>query len=380
VTRRPSLAGTPPEATLRSGPPPGGADRRERPRRAGLLAAIGTVLVVLAIAASFVRLPYYTISPGDAIGVHERVTVEGVPTYETEGDVLLLFVRQRSDINVWEYVQAALDSDIDLFREEEIRGSATEEEFDAAADADMTLSQIAAKKVALERAGYEVPRASEGVVVLAVLASQPAARAVARGDTILAVDGVPIVEADDLGEQVRAHEPGDVLVLEVVRRDGERETTEVEVSTDAEGRPIIGVFVAPQYDFPVEIDIDTDTIGGPSAGLAMALALLDELTRGALTGGLDVAVTGTISESGEVGEIGGISQKAVAARQSGADVFLVPACRTEAALAACERDVARARSRAGDMDLVTVETFDDALRALEVRGGDPVGSVERPAA
>ena len=81
-----------------------------------------------------------------------------------------------------------------------------------------------------------------------------------------------------------------------------------------QGRKIIGVVVSPRFKFPVKVNVDTTGIGGPSAGLAMTLAILDDLTPGNLTGGKNVAVTGTIDSAGNVGEIGGIDQKAVAAR------------------------------------------------------------------
>src|SRR5205085_9130207 len=90
------------------------------------------------------------------------------------------------------------------------------------------------------------------------------------------------------------------------------------------GRKGIGVELSPRFTFPVKVSVDTTNIGGPSAGLAMTLAILDDLTPGNLTGGARVAVTGTIDPNGNVGEIGGIEQKAVAARAAGVTLFIVP--------------------------------------------------------
>jgi PDZ domain-containing protein len=157
-----------------------------------------------------------------------------------------------------------------------------------------------------------------------------------------------------------------------VRRDGEVRTVVVGTTHSEDGRTIIGVTVTPRYDFPVDITIDTNDIGGPSAGLAMTLAIIDDLTPGELTGGKDVAVTGTIDVDAHVGEIGGIEQKAVAAKSADADLFIVPECTEEAGRAVCEQELARARERSGDTPVVAVSDLDGALRALERAGGEPV--------
>ena len=121
---------------------------------------------------------------------------------------------------------------------------------------------------------------------------------------------------------------------------------------------MIGVHVFPHFDFPVKVAVDTAGIGGPSAGLAMTLAILDDLTPGDLTGGKRVAVTGTIDPEGNVGEIGGIEQKAVAAQAAGAQLFIVPAVQpARSAPSSCRH--ARRISRAAE------------ARRVEGEGGCP---------
>lgn len=115
---------------------------------------------------------------------------------------------------------------------------------------------------------------------------------------------------------------------------------------------------------PFEIDIDSGSVGGPSAGLAFTLAIIEELTPGELTGGAKVAVTGAIGIDGTVGRIGGIEQKAVAVRESGATVFLVPASQLP-------EELEVVRERLGpDVLLVLVDDLDEALEALRDIGGD----------
>jgi Lon-like protease len=327
-------------------------------------------LFVAAFAGFWVRLPYYTISPGGEIPIGPLIEVEGAKEYPADGEVLLLFVRERARVNVWRYVQARIDPDIDLFREEEFTNGLTPEEVRTAAQADMANSQIAAKKVALEQVGYEVPLATRGVVVLTTLPGTPASELLRRRDVILEVDGSPIRALDDLGDAIRAHEPGERARLEV-RRDGRTQRIDVPVTRNSRGDVIIGVSVTQLFEFPVDVEIDTSDIGGPSAGLAMTLAIIDDLTPGELTGGPEIAVTGTIAPDGSVGEIGAIEQKAVAAHSAGAKLFLVPKCTEPGQKDSCERDLDRARERSGDTPVVAVGNIDEALRALREHGGEP---------
>ncbi len=337
---------------------------------------VGTafVLAVVMLAGTLIRLPYYTISPGEALPLAARIKVTDTKQFPPRGDVMLLFVRERAHVNAWGWVQAAFDSDIDLYREAEITGGQSNEEYAAQAEADMASSKIAAVKVALEAAGYDVASTARGATVIAVLPSRPAGGLVEAGDVILTADGQKIDKPGDLGDIVRAHKEGESVSL-TLERAGTARTVSVPVEKVGDSN-VIGVYVAPHYDFPVKVDVDTNNIGGPSAGLAMSLAVLDEITPGELAAGKRVAVTGTIDESGNVGEIGGISQKAVTARAAGARLFLVPKCSDGPGKVECQRDLDRARERAGkDVKVVPVATFDEARRALREAGGDPVRRV-----
>ena len=90
------------------------------------------------------------------------------------------------------------------------------------------------------------------------------------------------------------------------------------------------------YHFPIDVTINTDRVGGPSAGLAFTLAIIDDLTPGKLTDGKRVAVTGTIATDGSVGPVGGVEQKAITARRNGVQLMIVP-----------KDEVADARERRG---------------------------------
>jgi len=348
------------------------------------LVAVAIVVIIVAIAGRTIRLPYYTIAPGSALNLlgdvdakHSRIQVDGTESYPTKGEIMLLFVRESARVNVWQWVRASLDPNIDLFKEQQFTGGLSPEEIRVQSDADMARSQLAAKKVALEAAGFKVSTGA-GVAVLAVQPSKPAAAVIRSGDIIVAVDGKKILQPDDVSKTVRAHKVGDTVAL-TVRRDGKDKVVQVKAARGDDGTPVIGVIVSGRYDFPVDVNVDTSQIGGPSAGLAMTLSIFDKLTPGALTGGQRVAVTGTISEDGSVGEIGGISQKTGSAKAAGAQLFIVPACTNKDIKSECEKELAKAEKRAGNLHVVPVATFDEALAALRANGGDPV-DIREPAA
>jgi Lon-like protease len=335
-------------------PPP-----RTRRKLPWILGTIGTILVVASLVASFIQLPYYTISPGDALDVNGLVTVHGARRYPPKGSVMLLFVRERSQINAWRWLQASLDSEIDLVKAKQFAGDLDPAEIDAEAVADMANSQDAAKYVALRRLGYRVT-VERRTKIEAVIANRPAAGILQPGDIITSVDRSEVTAPDSLSKIMKTKHPGDEISVGFTRS-GRRHTASIRVGADAQRRPVIGVFLSEPLKFPIDVNIDTSDIGGPSAGLAMSLSILDELTPGNLTGGKMIAVTGEIASDGKVGDVGGVGQKAVAARHRGAALFIVPF-----------HEVADARTRAGSMPVVGVRTLSDALTALRKAGGDPL--------
>lgn len=249
----------------------------------------------------------------------------------------------------------------------------------------MRTSGQVAQYVALTRAGYDAeviegPVQIEQMLCLEIVGNTcrefvASAEQLDEGDTLVEVDGMSIADRADLDRAIADNEPGDIVEITVDRIDVGEVTVEVELLSASEDpaspeyrRPIIGFapFDTDSVELPFEIDIDTGEIGGPSAGLAFTLTLIDELTDGDLLGGIDMAVTGTIELDGSVGAIGGLPQKVSAVRQAGIDYFLVPATQPEATLEA-------AREIAGDdVEIVPVATVEQALSVLRELGGDPL--------
>lgn len=363
---RGARAGAPPPPV----PPPTGwvapPSRRRAPGWVAWTAGIaaGLVVVVL-VAAAFVRVPYVIVTPGDATPLDDSVLqVEGVPTYAHDGQLLFLTVSVSTrDPNVYRYLFARLDPDARVERREQVIGCQSFDASQRLARDQMAQSQDVAKTVALRRLGFDVPEELVRAQVLDVVCGGPADGRLEPGDVIVALDGVPVTTAEEVRPLVQVRQPGDVAVFSV-ERDGARRDVRVRLG-ERDGVAYAGILTQTdrRHRIPVDVRIDTARVSGPSAGLAFSLAIIDDLTPGDLTGGGDVAVTGAILEDGTVGRVGGVAEKAVAARRAGARLMLVP-----------RGEVAAARSRAGDMKVVGVATLDDALRALARAGGSSIAA------
>ena len=306
---------------------------------------------MLAIVAGFViHVPYSTISPGEAVSLPPLVSVQGAQTFSgARADIRLLFVRERNHVSVWRYVQARLDPDVDIFKDAVLNpDNRSQQELNGEAEQEMADAKTAATAVALTAAGYKVTVAP-GLTVSDLEVGLPAEKVLDFGDVITSVNGKKITGAQQLTDAIQRGKVGDRVTLGIVR-DGKTMSVQVPIG-EKDQHKFIGVVLTPRFNFPVKVNVDTASIGGPSAGLAMTLAILDDLTPGNLTGGKRVAVTGTIDAQGNVGEIGAINQKAVAARAAGAQLFIVPACDQKddppAQLQSCQKDLQRAVAARG---------------------------------
>lgn len=365
------------------------AEPTAAPRRSGrgrqvaawFLSALGVLLVVVVVAGFLIHLPYFVISPGSASPLDDSViTIEGAPTYGQGGDVLYLTVRvSASDPNLWKLLASWLDPDKEIAERERVVGCLSDAENVALNRRLMEQSQDDATKVALERLGYAVTAQQPEAVIVEVRAGAecgdaPAAGELRAGDQIVAIEGQPVVGAADVSRLLDEHAPGDTVAV-TVERDGITATHEVTaggrtgpdepcaLGAPASSELCLGILVQSfvQYEFPIDVEFDLARVGGPSAGLAFTLAIIDQLTPGELTGGARVAVTGAIAADGSVQPVGGVEQKAITARHDDVDLMIVP-----------QAEVAEARRGADGMRVVGVRTIDDALEALREAGGAPV--------
>ncbi len=221
---------------------------------------------------------------------------------------------------------------------------------------DMRLSQQVASAVALRALGYKVRIKEYGVRVALVYGQTHSAGKLKADDVIVAADHKPVRSTIDLHEILAAHKVGDAVPITFVRG-GKRQTVTITTSPDPfdDTRAILGIQPQPALNLhvPFKIKFDLGDVGGPSAGLAFALQILEEQGRD-VDRGYKVAATGTIAPDGTVGEIGGIEQKTIGARQSHVDVFLVPA----------GDNYREAKRYAHGLRVVPVKTFQQALHVL----------------
>ena len=357
----PSTAGT-------GAPPP------RSPRRWVLFVPVLVVLAAGLLSAVWVVLPYYAIAPGSALSVEGLVEVTDAPSYESPGDIFLTTVSLRR-VTAFEALLGWLDPSVDVLPEERILGDVDPAKFRQYNLQLMDSSKQTAMVVALRHLGYEVPERGDGAIVVQIVEGSPADGLLRPGDVIVAVDGEPVARSADATTRIAAHGPGDTVRLTVERAETpdsppEELTARLVAHPDDPSRGMLGITVQTnnlQYDFPFDVQIASERIGGPSAGLAFTLEVLDVLTEGDLTGGTKVAATGTIGEGGVVGAVGGVAQKAVAVERAGVDVFLVPSSEEE-----------RARRYASDgLRIEPVDTLEEALAVLDDLGGNAL-AIGRP--
>ncbi len=328
-------------------------------------------------------------TPASAQPVDDRIVFgelgDLAEQFPPAGDVYFVTVTEPSQ-SVLSWFAGRDEPAIQFLTSEEKFGVQTPQQRRRFALESMRSSEQVAQFVALQRVGFEVSLQEGDVLIQDMVCLEPnedgtecttwspSDDVLDPGDRILEVEGEEIDGVEDLGRILDGLEPGDVVSMRVDRPElGELDVeVELTVSPTEPDRTIVGFFPfdTRRVDLPFELDIDTGSIGGPSAGLAFTLTLIDELTPGELTGGRSVAVTGTIELDGTVGPIGGLRQKASAVAQAGVDVFIVPEAQGEA-------DIAAARLAGGDdLVIITVATLDEALDALAELGGDPLPPAE----
>lgn len=335
--------------------------------------------------------------PASAESVNERVVFGQLPDdvdrFETVGDFFFVTV-SAPEQSLLSWFAGRGDPAIDLLTEEDKFGFRTPSQRTEANLQSMRTAVQEAQFLALRAAGYE-PEISLGEVIVNEVICRtraddgtcteffPSDSVIDPLDKILEADGVEMTSVEDLTAVLADKEPGDTAELVIERPDVGELTVTVELAAapDDPDRTIVGFqpFDTRAITLPFEVSIDTGRIGGPSAGLAFTLALIDELTEGELTGGRNIAVTGTISLDGTVGPIGGLSQKVNAVLQHGVDTFLVPASQFELREPdEGEPDLRQKLDDAGhgDVEIIPVATLDEALQALVELGGDPIVTVD----
>ena len=346
-----------------------------------------TVLLAVVLSAAFtaarfpsIRRPY-AIVPADAEGVAGRLTLSGVTRYSADGVLRFVTIRE-PQLSLLSWLMFRNDNDIHLLTYEDIYGNGTPQQQTIRGRRQMVSAKQAAEYVALTKLGFPIELKPGNIVIDQIVCLKanadgtaceqeaPSGKVLKADDEIVSLDGTPVKVLDDLRSVLERHKAGDMVDAEY-KRPGvtgvQKGSIELIAAPDDPTKVIVGFYpfdTTEVGDPPFKVSIDTNGIGGPSAGLAFTLTLIDELTPGELTGGKQVAVTGTIDTDGKVGAIGGLPQKASAVKQTGTKYFLVPAAQSDA-------EIAAARAVVGDkVQIIPVATIDEALAALAKLGGN----------
>lgn len=300
------------------------------------------------------------LAPGPSQDTLELISIDGQPTHRPDtGALQMTTVAVREDLTLPGWWDAHRSPTVEVVPREQVFPAEVDrdevDEFNAAAMRD---SQLVATIVALESLGHELH--GEGALVAAI-ADDVVTDRLEVGDLIVAVDGRSVSESTEAVEVVQAASPGDVVSF-TVQRDGSEQTVRVELGRSSEDPQVgyVGVLLTTELDLPIDVEVETGAVGGPSAGLVFALSIVELLEPDDLLDGRVVAGTGALRRDGTVAGVGGVPQKLAAASAPDADagraeVFLVP--RENLA-------EARAATVGSDLLLVPVETFGEAIDAL----------------
>lgn len=348
----------PAEATA-TAPVPTGHPRPSQYSRTAVTVALAVTLVAIAIAAGFqIQLRgKAVVAPGGTFDIEEFVEVHDHPAYASDASISLVSVRTSFAPSLFEVAGGWLDGALEVVDIIDILGERTIAENREDGRMQMDQSTQIAVAVALEHLGHDI-MTPVGARIEWIVADSPADDSeLSEGDLVQSVDGTPILTAPALSEAIKAYEPGAEATLTVLDPDGLTRTVTATLA-ERDGLTHLGVVVTTHVEFsepPIDVTLNVENIGGPSAGLAFTLSVIDALTPEPLTGSLDVTATGTIHHDGAVGPIGGVPQKAHSTVRAGTDLFLVPASQAAEAAAVAEPSVT----------VVGVETLEDAIAAIE---------------
>jgi Lon-like protease len=343
------------------------AARPRRRRRTWLWALLAALVVAVAVA-SRVNLDEYAIQPGTAQSVQQFITVPPSKGHPVTHPVLLTDV-EIARVSALSYLFYKVQGDTSFAPVPSVTGGTPPSQQAAQGQLEMSQAEAGAKTAALSRLGYRVTATAVGAVVAGTFAGTPAYPLLNVGDVITELDGVATPDAAALTTALARHHSGQTIVLTVLRNNqGSPVRVPVTlkrtlVDVGAKQPVAVNLGIEPEdqvdYTYPFPVTINVTNIGGPSAGLAMTLGVIDTLTGGSLTGTRTVAATGTIDSTGGVGDVGGVPQKTVAVENAGASVFLVPPQEYKKALS---------KDRPG-LKIYEVSTLDQALGVLAANGG-----------
>jgi len=319
------------------------------------LIIITTVLILL----NLTPTSYFLVIPGRTINLSKDITVEN-----GEKDAKGQFMLTSTAIvkaNLLLYIYGFFDSNIDLKNiDDETLLNIDQKDYINVMEKLMQESQMISKVVALRKAGYSPEISGRGILINGILDNSSAKNKLLAGDVIIKIDEQPVHDLEEFTEIIRNYSPSQMVRITFLRNNGTYSTVisliELPGADDKMGRMGIGVYADTkdlQCRFPLEIEINLEKVKGPSAGLMIALEILNQLTENDLSSSLLIAGTGNLSMDGRITEVDGIKQKIISAKKHKAEVFLVP-----------QKNYSEALKFNHGIRIIPVDDFDDAIMKL----------------
>jgi PDZ domain-containing protein len=322
-------------------------------------------IVAFGVLLAAVTVPFVSLGPGptfDTLGAvdgKQVVDLQGAPTHQTTGHLNMTTVSQRDGLTLGEALAMWLSGREQLVpRDLVYPPGKSPEEIEHDNNADFRESERSAEYAALGYLSYPA-----AITVAEVNDPGPSAGVLQPGDAVDKVNGTPVANVDQFTGILAHTEPGQEAVIDYRRKNAVPGVARITLGKNKDrDYGFLGIAVLDAPWAPFAIDFNLANVGGPSAGLIFSLAVIDKLTTGELVGSNFVAGTGTIKADGEVGAIGGISHKILAAHEAGATVFLVPT-----------DNCYEARSDNAGLELLKVDNLSQAVDALHAgaSGGQP---------
>ena len=318
------------------------------------------IFLIALMPIGLIKTEYYFMSPGPPY--QWEIEYGNNDNYTFEGNLYQLTVR-RDEANVFVYLWSLINDSYDLYpREVILPNGVTPQELSEISIQNMRTSENVAIAVALKNVGYEIESKGDGVAVVGLLEDSPVKDKLKKGDLINSINNTDIYSATEFISTLRTYSIGETVSIGLLREiDGIKEQIYIKTTliehVEYEGEPMVGFLattVNERFDFPFEIDIKTGNVGGPSAGLMMALNVYNNLIPEDITNSKIIAGTGTIEIDGSVGPVGGIKQKIIAAKRAGAELILVPVANFEEAQ----------QFETDKTAIVAVDSFDEALAVI----------------
>ena len=318
------------------------------------------ILLIAISSSALIPTDYYFMSPGPPY--QWEIEYGEVENFLFEGNLFQLTVR-RDEANALIYAWSLINDSYDLYpREVILPKGVSPNELTEISIQNMRTSENVAIAVALNNLGYEIETKGDGVSVVGLLDDSPVKDKLKKGDVLNSINNIEIFSATEFISTLRTYSIGERVSIGLLREvDGVKEQLYIQTTliehVEYKNEPMVGFLattVNERFDFPFVIDIKTGNVGGPSAGLMMALNVYNNLIPEDITNSRIIAGTGTIEIDGSVGPVGGIKQKIIAAKRAGAELILVPVANFD-----------EAKPFETDKTLIiAVDSFDEALSVI----------------